>query len=204
MLEIQSFYQENLPLRLKVVEVVSLPFNIFPGFGLPGFPIAPEKQRLLSQREQEIVRLTSARADHMFILLRKHCDLSPRELTVIRMSILTWVNTLDDSPKERRLLVEALPLLYLDETVLIKFEDTDGEFVMSGGRGQVMRGTLRSWEVWDGSGTCTVEAEGSGRKVGFQFRVEDLLEDSALIEFIRQPKWSRGMLPKKLAPKSGS
>lgn len=194
MLNIAFSYQHNGSLGL-MISLQSWPQSTI---GLQPWPQSGFRQLIadglwaqLSAEEKAIATNGTGRADRVFALLLKSVALPLKQLTMLRMTILGWINTFDGTPTGLKLFAEVYPLLYRGGTVKIKVKRTDQGAVMSG-QGGIVSGRLSRWEVHgDGTGICAV---GEGQEI-INFHVEELLEDITLVELLNPPSWFREMIP---------
>ncbi|KAK5189236.1 hypothetical protein LTR72_011269 [Exophiala xenobiotica] len=193
MLNIEVLYRPDAPLHVRVR-------TVWPYYQIQsGIWIDPAKRPSLTKEQQQMAETGTGRVDHMLSFLLKYAEPSWKDINFLKMNILAWVNTLDlETLIGRRYFAEAYLVVYLEGTIQIKIEQTDYGPVLSG-QGQVMEGTLRSWEVEEnGTGICTLEGtkEGKGIKEDIKFQVTDLLQDDTLVVLVKEPDWFHWKYPK--------
>ena len=168
MLSLELLYRPGVPPHVRVRTIQS-------GWSGWGIWIDPAIKPSLTEEEQRIAESGIGRVDHILSFLLKHAKPSWEEINILKMNTLAWVDTLDlETPIGRRYFAEAYLVVYLEGTIQIKVEQKDYASVLSS-QGQVMKGTLRSWEVGEnGTGICTLE----GIEEDIEFQVTDLLQDT--------------------------
>lgn len=172
MLNIVVLYRRDAPLHVRVRTVWPY-YRIQSGWCIW---IDPAKRPSLTKEQQQMAETGTGRVDHMLSFLLKYAEPSWKDINLLKMNILAWVNTLDlETFIGRKYFAEAYLVVYLEGMIQIKVEQKDYSSVLSG-QGQVIKGTLRSWEVREnGAGNCTLEVIKEGIKEDIQFQVTDLL-----------------------------
>src|SRR6202000_3435151 len=175
-----SFYSDST--RLPTLRITSEVFWMIP----QQIPVDQSTMSQLSSEEKAIVRSGVGRPDKVLALLSRYVQVSEKEMDILRMGVLAWVNTLDMKTIEsQRLFAEAFPVICLGGIVSIKVTQAEGKLRMSGEE-EKQGGKLQFWTTFNnGTGVCALDT----RNEDIHFHIDDLVSDITIIELVRKPEW---------------